>query len=423
MTAEVVILNKNGIALAADSAVTIGTQKVYNSANKVFALSRTQPVGVMIYGNAEFMSVPWEALIKSFRKNVLKEDTHPRLEQYAEQFLEFLRSTPLIPKETETAYVAAFVQGGVNALVKEVDNAVAQAIKASGYIDKDASDELVIETAQKWLARRKEVSAAKPGTKCKKSEAAAIRREHLAKITQQAAAQLAPLGLPEKFFADFTTFVLKELGRADSRFMQSGVVIAGYGDTEIFPSSMSYGVTGRLCGFLNATPNGKTTVSQAMHGAIVPFAQREMVDMFMSGIDPSFSDAIRDGLKKIFSSLPGRLNSSHGLNLSNEQTSAISHDFDAILQQFSEELVDKIKDQKFSRPVLAGVAALPIDELASMAESLVSLTSFKRKVTMVPESVGGPVDVAVISKGDGFIWIKRKHYFKPELNHQYFKGY
>ena len=35
--------------------------------------------------------------------------------------------------------------------------------------------------------------------------------------------------------------------------------------------------------------------------------------------------------------------------------------------------------------------------------------------------MGGPVDVAVISKGDGFIWIKRKHYFSPELNIRYFE--
>jgi hypothetical protein len=29
------------------------------------------------------------------------------------------------------------------------------------------------------------------------------------------------------------------------------------------------------------------------------------------------------------------------------------------------------------------------------------------------------VDVAVISKSDGFVWIKRKHYFKKELNPQF----
>lgn len=31
--------------------------------------------------------------------------------------------------------------------------------------------------------------------------------------------------------------------------------------------------------------------------------------------------------------------------------------------------------------------------------------------------------VAVISKGDGFIWIKRKHYFSPELNTAFFSNY
>jgi hypothetical protein len=42
---------------------------------------------------------------------------------------------------------------------------------------------------------------------------------------------------------------------------------------------------------------------------------------------------------------------------------------------------------------------------------------------MDTETVGGAVDVAVISKGDGFIWIKRKHYFKPELNARFFANY
>ena len=42
---------------------------------------------------------------------------------------------------------------------------------------------------------------------------------------------------------------------------------------------------------------------------------------------------------------------------------------------------------------------------------------------MDAETVGGPIDVAVISKGDGFVWIKRKHYFKPELNPHFIKNY
>lgn len=66
---------------------------------------------------------------------------------------------------------------------------------------------------------------------------------------------------------------------------------------------------------------------------------------------------------------------------------------------------------------------LPKDELAYMAESLVNMTAFKRKVSNDAESVGGPIDVAIISKGDGFIWVKRKHYFSKELNSHYFNEF
>lgn len=74
-------------------------------------------------------------------------------------------------------------------------------------------------------------------------------------------------------------------------------------------------------------------------------------------------------------------------------------------------------------PVLDVVASLPKDELGSMAESLVTLTSLKRRISMEHETVGGPVDVAVITKGDGLIWTQRKHYFDPALNQQFFANY
>lgn len=69
------------------------------------------------------------------------------------------------------------------------------------------------------------------------------------------------------------------------------------------------------------------------------------------------------------------------------------------------------------------ISILPKDELAHVAESLLALTSLHRRISRDMETVGGPIDVAVISKGDGFIWLKRKHYFKPELNPQFGLNY
>jgi len=57
-----------------------------------------------------------------------------------------------------------------------------------------------------------------------------------------------------------------------------------------------------------------------------------------------------------------------------------------------------------------------------MCESLIHLTSLRRKISYDVESVGGEIDVAIISKGDGFIWTKRKHYFDGDLNPQFLEN-
>ena len=62
-------------------------------------------------------------------------------------------------------------------------------------------------------------------------------------------------------------------------------------------------------------------------------------------------------------------------------------------------------------------------ELAHVASTLVGLGSFQKQMSRERETVGGPVDVAVISKGDGFIWINRKHYFDKDLNSHFFQNY
>lgn len=58
MTAEIAIMKKEAIAIAADSAVTLREEKIFTSANKIFSLSKYHPVGGMVYGNDTFMGIP-----------------------------------------------------------------------------------------------------------------------------------------------------------------------------------------------------------------------------------------------------------------------------------------------------------------------------------------------------------------------------
>ena len=105
MTAEIAVFNRNAVALAADSAITVGDGgKIYNTANKLFTLSKYQPGGVMVYGNATIMGMPWETVIKTYRDR-LGRKSFPRLNEYASDFLKFLESAlDLFPADQQEKY-------------------------------------------------------------------------------------------------------------------------------------------------------------------------------------------------------------------------------------------------------------------------------------------------------------------------------
>ena len=94
MTALVSVMNKHAVVIAADSAITVTTpygHKVINSANKVFALSKYHPVGIMFCGNANFMSTPIEVVVKLYRKQ-LKDRCFTTISEYLADFLGFIKN-------------------------------------------------------------------------------------------------------------------------------------------------------------------------------------------------------------------------------------------------------------------------------------------------------------------------------------------
>ncbi len=204
------------------------------------------------------------------------------------------------------------------------------------------------------------------------------------------------------------------------------VVVAGFGEEDYTPGIVAYDMEGILLNFVKVRENERksTAISSNEDAAIIPFAQGEMVYQFMEGIDPALRHVLQHILEDFVSSLTDNLVRITNVGKRDERTlrGQVEEAIKGLDERFFE-LVDSYSGQKNAEPVISAVAHLPKEELASMAESLVSLTSFKRRVTHDPETVGGPIDVAVISKGDGFIWINRKHYFDPKLNHQFFANY
>lgn len=65
---------------------------------------------------------------------------------------------------------------------------------------------------------------------------------------------------------------------------------------------------------------------------------------------------------------------------------------------------------------MAVPAAMPFADAIKFAEFLVEVTAGYSHFLLGPDVVGGPIDIAGISRHEGFRWIERKHYYRPELN-------
>lgn len=153
---------------------------------------------------------------------------------------------------------------------------------------------------------------------------------------------------------------------------------------------------------------------------IISFAQRETVDTLLFGRSSRYENSVithfSEAMQQVGTSIVHQL-TKPGLKRQDFEArlgAAVGGVMTHFRQQHAEEL-----NKMFADDTLDIVRHMPKPDLAAFAESLVTVSSMKRKVTVGPETVGGPVDVAIISRHEGFIWVKRKLYFDPGLNQRY----
>ena len=77
-------------------------------------------------------------------------------------------------------------------------------------------------------------------------------------------------------------------------------------------------------------------------------------------------------------------------------------------QKEQEEKIDDIITEKYTSGLVNTVEFFNVEDMVNMAESLISITNLQRHITSSEETVGGPIDVAVITKTGGFLWAKQK---------------
>jgi hypothetical protein len=423
MTAEIAILNKTAVALAADSAVTIQvgqSEKIYNTVNKIFELNNDHPVGVMIYGGLEFMGIPLETLVKLYRSK-RSGRSEKTIEGYSEDFLSYLENEVAFSDEDRHQHVRQILYAKYTELWEQIRESGQRFFATAPRFSRPKFNQMILIPQLEMEIETLENMLPTIGFE-------GVREAEFFRVYEadhQQAVQDAFAGWPLTIAAQskLKRICGLALRRASLSKLRTGLVFAGFGDDEIFPTVRVVEIDGIICHKLKKIPEPPVEVGKTPNGAeVLPFAQREMVDRFLDGVDPDYDRYIITTMRRSLNNFGSTLVNQHFSGSATDKKTAVSNMRKAtlgLIRDFNDKSRE-FKKTRFKGNILDMVRFMPKQDLAHMAESLVNLTSIKRKVSAEKETVGGPIDIAVISKTEGFVWIKRKHYFDREFNPGFF---
>lgn len=426
MTAIVGILNRNGVAFAADSAATHtlsvdNKRKITNHANKIFELSRFKPVGIAICGNLSFMGMPWEDAIKLYRTG-LEKGSSATLVDYIQEFMNYVRTTILPMFVDEQKQHLRLLSNG---LKNEVVGIAVNELKNSGEeVPISLEDEMPIICAKLTefigIYEKKEMKNGKDFDGYEYDGFVNYART----VIEETLHELCDNDQCPKGFFDLFSKALYNIvvSKVHVYLGTTELIFWGYGESDVFPTCHSIKISAALDGRIKWTDSSHFTISNQSSAWIVPYAQTDVSNTVVRGVEDNlrkrFGEEASIVLEKFKDELVNKLRTT---GAPKEFLDAISGlDTNPYVTLFSKDM-DQYIQSNYIDKLMGTVSYLMKEDLAEMAESLVKMTCLKRHFTTDEETVGGPVDVAVATRGDGFVWIKRKHYFSPEINHHFFE--
>ena len=413
MTCEVAVLNKYAVVLAADSAVTTtngeGERRYSKGGNKIFQLSHTEPVGTMIFASAAICGMPWEVVIKAYRAEHLQSNKFDSVEEYAENFFSFLHSavSPISADMRSQSLVAGLKDAALRVmrLVAERDAATMDATLAA--------NDRAARVASALGAITTEIEAIPFDDERVKSEAERVCAAPPQELQDFVDEGLRNSGLSTIFSTNpLVQTACKLYFRSYGEFLAStGVVFAGYGKLEYFPSVIEYSVSGFVGNQLVYGRKDVRKISVDAPSDILPFATTSMVESFMRGVGLDVFVKVATAYKQFASAFASAQLARAGA----QEPATLEADVETSTQEFTASWYGEVLSTHYE-PLKRVIASLPVEEMTHLAETLVTLESLKERVTTPKQSVGGPIDVAVITKSEGLVWIKRKHFFDSDKN-------
>jgi hypothetical protein len=253
-------------------------QRYFKGANKIFQVSNYHPVGMMIFDSADIMKVPWEVVVKQFRVS-LGNKSFNDLKGYAEEFFSFLNGDArLFPQSVQKeAFLAAARVAVAGILLRTKSREDADEAQRRADIDAAVA------------ARRAELDGL-PLNPCVDEEIVADVMtswcDDLVKMIEEWRGFFGDMGniYPTNLNNLAEMCIQDVFKRPEDHLGRTGIVFAGFGDHDIFPSMIEYSSSGMVAGKHVSSEVSKASIDHELPAWLSAFAQTAMSDTFSLGL-------------------------------------------------------------------------------------------------------------------------------------------
>jgi hypothetical protein len=394
MTSQLILANGHGIALASDSAVTMG-HRTFETSEKIYPLGLPHRLAVLHSGNVMFHGLPHGTLVNEWIRSL--GDVQLRsVSLYRENFLSWITDN-LHHWTNESELTIDLVRAfrfdfeRIWEILKTLDD-----------------PQNVDQVKSVWTSELKDIN--EDDASSTEGRKRAIRTfDRLWNLeTSKSLREVYSYWFDDVATSSDIDEIAKEymIASIENRYpfsteSYSQLVFVGYGSTDMVARSSDLFLYGAIDGIIKYG-DGFTSVAQR-EGAgvwlIKPSGQYDAIDLVFRGFDSRFIQATKSAAKKAVENTATSPSSEDPLeNYMNKIDVAIEDTF----YNFSEET----RLSGLRRAVMG----MPLATLARISKSLIDVQRLSLEIAGKLQSVGGQVDVGVITLKDGFRWVRQKDF-------------
>lgn len=400
MTSQLILMNGFGVALASDSAVTVGGKRTYDTAEKIIPLPAPHRLAVLHSGSVNIHGMPYSVLINEWAAS-LGTTRLRSVALYRQNFLSWLNDNRdwVSTKRSDEDFIDQLED-----LYREIWDGITKVDDAqdvSSEAEQACLDEFI-----KWTDIISGWSSLAPDEDDWASEAYARMRNRIDEVRGKWFDDIPMSAAIEQQIATVTRLYLAR-GHLHRR---SELAFVGFGEKQLLPSYAAVEVNVFVHDYLLHRMTAEQISPDLESGsffAICPIGQRDAIDRFLLGVDYGTVDVATRAALEVFLNKSNESGQVEGASDDESKTDAetqlgnnVYREIKTAFQSWSYE--------NFKQPLFGAIAALPLASLAAAAQSLIGIQSLSQTITGEMGTVGGPIDVAVISRENGFQWINHK---------------